>query len=161
MTGIAAQMCGDRNEIISLGYKVEKNGHIKIGPENEQIGLADAPKLGSRRSILSDLGVSATNIAANYLLPFNVEDFATKAKNILRGLKEELGWMYQTYHCDGKTKCQIEYTVWSEVFSCPECGGEIIFTEQAYDEESKIVSKTIMCPIVEPCQKQASFGFDV
>jgi len=146
MTGIAAQMCGDRNEIISLGYKVEKNGHIKIGPENEQIGLADAPKLGSRRSILSDLGVSATNIAANYLLPFNVEDFATKAKNILRGLKEELGWMYQTYHCDGKTKCQIEYTVWSEVFSCPECGGEIIFTEQAYDEESKIVSKTIMCP---------------
>ena len=27
--------------------------------------------------------------------------------------------MYETLHSDGKTKGRIEYTVWSEVFSCP------------------------------------------
>ncbi|WP_367153739.1 DNA methyltransferase [Aminivibrio sp.] len=138
-------MCDDRNEILSLGYKVEKNGDIEFAGENVLNKSANSSKIGYRHSIISDLGVSATNIAANYLLPFDIPGFEAKARKILKDLKEDLGWMYQTYHIDGKTKCQIEYTVWSELFSCPECGGEIVFTEQAYDEESQMVSKNIIC----------------
>ncbi|MDD3964361.1 MAG: hypothetical protein PHU76_07935, partial [Synergistaceae bacterium] len=41
---------------------------------------------------------SATNIAANYLLPFDIPGFEAKARKILKDLKEDLGWMYQTYH---------------------------------------------------------------
>jgi len=54
--------------------------------------------------------------------------------------------MYETLHSDGKTKGRIEYTVWSEVFSCPSCAGEIVFTEAALDEETKAVSNILTCP---------------
>jgi REP element-mobilizing transposase RayT len=41
---------------------------------------------------------------------------------------------------------KIEYTVWSEVFTCPECAGEVNFTEEALDEESKRVKESFPCP---------------
>ena len=53
--------------------------------------------------------------------------------------------MYQTLHTDGKTKGRINYTVWSEVFSCPTCSGEIIFLKAALDMKTKAVRKTIEC----------------
>ena len=30
-------------------------------------------------------------------------------------------------HTDGKTKGTINYTVWSDVFLCPECAGKLFF----------------------------------
>lgn len=41
---------------------------------------------------------------------------------------------------------RIEYTVWSEVFSCPDCAGEINFTEEALDGETKRVRESFPCP---------------
>lgn len=54
--------------------------------------------------------------------------------------------MYETLHSDGKTKGKIEYTVWSEIFSCPECAGEINFLDEALDEEDSSVRSTFPCP---------------
>ncbi len=54
--------------------------------------------------------------------------------------------MYETLHTDGKTKGRIEYTVWSEVFTCPECAGEINFLDEALDAETKRVHETFPCP---------------
>ena len=92
-----------------------------------------APEWGARRVILNDLGPAATFIAANYNLPFDVRAFARKAQRILDEVARELGWMYETLHTDGKTKARINYTVWSQVFSCPECSGEMVFLEEALD----------------------------
>src|SRR5690606_22512804 len=47
---------------------------------------------------------------------------------------------------DGKTKGRIEYTAWSEVFSCAACAGEIIFLEAAFDEATSSMSKNLPCP---------------
>jgi hypothetical protein len=58
--------------------------------------------------------------------------FEREASRILDELKKELGWMYETIHTDGRTTGQINYTIWSEVLTCPECGGEITFYEDAY-----------------------------
>jgi len=54
--------------------------------------------------------------------------------------------MYETLHSDGKTVCRINFTVWSEVFSCPECSGDVVFLDEALDEDTKGVKKEFECP---------------
>lgn len=135
MTGVAAQWCGTA----PLEYRrtVEQRWE-----EHER----DKPEWGARRVILGDLSPAATFIAGNYNLPFDVDAFATAAKRLLKEVEDEIGWMYETLHTDGKTKGRINYTVWSEVFSCPECAGEVVFVEEALDEETKRVKKEFPCP---------------
>jgi DNA modification methylase/REP element-mobilizing transposase RayT len=41
---------------------------------------------------------------------------------------------------------RIEYTVWSEVFTCPHCAGEVNFLDEALDGDSKRVKETFPCP---------------
>ena len=135
MTGVAAQWCGSA----PAAYRHE----LEI--EWKKQGKA-APNWGSRRVILNDLSPAATFIAANYNLPFDVEAFAKAGKQLLKEIEQELGWMYETTHTDGKTKGRIEYTVWSEVFTCPECAGEVNFLEEALDGESKRVKDSFPCP---------------
>ena len=135
MTGVAAQWCGLAPESFrrELEMAWKKDGR-------------PAPKWGARRVILNDLSPAATFIAANYTLPFDVEAFARAGKQLLEELEAEIGWMYETLHTDGKTKGRIEYTVWSEVFTCPECAGEVNFLDEALDEDSKRVRESFPCP---------------
>jgi len=135
MTGVAAQWCG----CAPAAYRHE----LETAWKKEG---RPAPKWGARRVILNDLSPAATFIAANYTIPFDVEAFAKAGKQLLEELEQEIGWMYETLHTDGKTKGRIEYTVWSEVFTCPECAGEVNFTEEALDEESKRVKESFPCP---------------
>lgn len=134
MTGVAAQWCGiapaDYRERTELEWK--RNGRGK-------------PVWGARRTVVSDLSPGATFITANYNLPFDISTFENAAKDILDTLKSELGWMYETVHNDGRTG-RINYTVWSEVFSCPECGGEVVFTDVALDPETQRVRDEYPCP---------------
>ena len=106
----------------------------------------EPPRWGARRVILNDLSPAATFIAANYNLPFDVGAFAAAGRQLLKELEQELGWMYETLHTDGKTKGRIEYTVWSEVFACPECAGQIDFIAEALDAQTKRVRDSFPCP---------------
>ncbi len=92
------------------------------------------------------LSPAATFIAAGYNLPFDVQAFAREAQRILDEVDAELGWMYETLHTDGKTKGRINYTVWSEIFTCPECAAEVNFVKEALDEETKRVHGSFPCP---------------
>ena len=67
-------------------------------------------------------------------------------KQILEEVEQEIGWMYETLHTDGKTKARIEYTVWSEVFTCPDCANEVVFLDEALDKETKRVRDIFPCP---------------
>jgi predicted RNA-binding Zn-ribbon protein involved in translation (DUF1610 family) len=135
MTGIAAQWCGTA----PASYRRELEHEFKSN------GI-QPPKWGARRAILSDLSPAATFISANQVISFDVSDFDRSATALLREVDRQVGWMYETLHSDGKTKGRIEYTVWSEVFSCPECGGEINFVEESMDEESRKVLSVFDCP---------------
>lgn len=135
MTGVAAQWCGTapsryRHEL-ELTWKRE--------------GRA-APKWGARRAVLNDLSPAATFIGANYNIPFDVDAFAKAGKQLLKDIEQDIGWMYETLHSDGKTKGRIEYTVWSEVFSCPECAGTVNFVDEALESETKRVRDSFPCP---------------
>jgi len=135
MTGVAAWWCGAAPEEYRQNLEAvwEKQGRAK-------------PHWGARRAILNDLSPAATFIAANYNLPFDVREFSRAGKEILEEIEGEIGWMYETLHADGKTKGRIEYTVWSEVFTCPDCAGEVVFLDEALDEETKRVRDAFPCP---------------
>lgn len=135
MTGVAAQWCGTA----PLEYRRQ------LEEEWRQAGH-DTPVWGARRVVLNDLGPAATFISANYNLPFDVREFAGAAQRILDEVEVELGWMYETLHTDGESKGKINYTVWSEVFSCPVCTQEVVFLKEALDPITKRVEPEITCP---------------
>ncbi|MDY0341331.1 MAG: DNA methyltransferase, partial [Coriobacteriia bacterium] len=133
MTGVASQFAGTA----SPTYR------MKLETEWAQQGL-EPPKWGARRAVLGDLSPAATSIAAGYNLPFDVELFEREARRILAEVEDELGWVYNTLH--GAAAGTVNYTVWSEIYTCPECGGEIVFLQEALDLDSKRVRDTFACP---------------
>ena len=135
MTGVAAQWCG----CAPASYRHE------LEMDWRRQGKA-SPKWGARRVILTDLSPAATFIAANYNLPFDVESFTKAGQRLLKEVEQDIGWMYETTAKDGKTKARIEYTVWSEVFTCPECAGEVNFLDEALEEDTKKVRDDFPCP---------------
>lgn len=138
MTGLAAQWCGSA----PLDYQA------KVEADRKAEGLP-APEWGARRAVLNDLGPAASFVAAGYNLPFEFDRFEREAKRIADEVYSELGWMYETLHTDGTTKGKINFTVWSQVFSCPECAGEVVFVEQALDDGSKKTRSSFSCPTCE------------
>ena len=135
MTGVAAQMCG----------KPDAEYRQTVEAEWKATG-AGKPQWGARRAVLNDLSPVAAFIAANYNLPFDLKAFEREAKRILKELKQEVGWMYETQHPQSNIKGQINYTVWSQVFSCPNCSNEIVFLKEALDQETKRVREEFPCP---------------
>ena len=63
--------------------------------------------------------------------------FEREAKRILKEVEKECGWMYETIHSDGVTKCKTNFIVWSDVFICSHCGEEFVFWDVAIDEVNK------------------------
>ena len=135
MTGVAAQWCGAAPSTFRLELEQQWRNDGR-----------EAPEWGPRRVILGDLSPAATFIAANYNLPFDATAFSEAANRLLEEVDAEIGWMYETFHADGKTKGQINYTVWSEVFSCPECAGEVVFLNEALDKTTKRTRNQFPCP---------------
>ncbi len=135
MTSVAAQWCGTAPESYrkSLEALWARQGYGQ-------------PQWGFRHTIQSDLSPLAGFIAANYCMPFDVETFAKASRALLDEVDAELRWMYETLHTDGRIKGRIDYTVWSEVFGCPDCTGEIVFTDEALDSESGRVRDVFPCP---------------
>ena len=134
MTGVAAQWCGTA----PVEYR------RKLETEWKQKGH-ETPKWGARRAIVGDLGPAASFITANYNIPFDVDEFSRTALSILQDVEDQFGWMYRILHTDGKTTGRINYTVWSEVFSCPECSHELVFFEAAMDSTGRKVLSEFQC----------------
>ncbi|WP_323721305.1 DNA methyltransferase [Acetomicrobium sp.] len=175
MTGVAAQLCGDRKTVESLGYMVDDQGVVyqQETEDNGKSAWKPFSKLGARYAVLNDLSPAATFIAYNYNTPVDVKAFEREAKRILREVEEECSWMYATLHQAETDKAeiwanklktcktadearkliraipnlgQINYTVWSDVFICPECTKDVIFWESAVDKKAGKVHKEFLCP---------------
>ena len=135
MAGVAAQWCETRSR--SYRSEIETQWREQGWPP---------PEWGTRHTILGDLSPAATFIAANYTTPFDVDAFDRAGRRLLDDLEADIGWMYDTLHADDGTGGRIDYTVWSEVFSCPECAGEVVFLEEALDRESMRTRDRFPCP---------------
>lgn len=147
MTGVAAQLCGDRDQVLSLGYQVKPDGTIlredtDAGGQKVWVPFS---KMGARRAVLNDLSPVATFIAYNYNTPVDTDAFQHEARRILDEVQKECGWMYETRHSDGHIGT-INYTVWSDVFACPTCAGDVVFYDAALDQKTGEVKDEFCCP---------------
>jgi DNA modification methylase len=134
MTGVGAQLCA--NPPTALKTELED--------EYKKKGLP-LPAWGVRPCVSSDLSPVASFIAYNYNVPLDAARFEPEAKKFFAAIDSELSWLYQTNHKPGMS-CRINYTVWSEVFLCPECSGEIDYVSEALDKSSKKVREQFPCP---------------
>lgn len=128
MTGVAAQMCGSASAELRTTIELAMDG----------------VEWGARRAVLQDLGPSATFIAAGLNVPVDSDAFARASKEILDEFDEDYGWMYETKLEDGRT-ARIDYTVWSEVMTCPHCGSRVVFFEAAFRQDSGRVADEFNC----------------
>lgn len=146
MTGVAAQLCADASVITSLGYRVNGSGAVLEARQDDgRTVWQPISAVGKRHAVLTDLSPAATFIAHNYNNPPPLENFDSAVRQIVDKAEDELGWMYQTKHVDGATG-RINYTVWSDVFACPECAGEVVYWDVALDHARKKVLDEFRCP---------------
>ncbi len=144
MTGVAAQLC--ENPDIETEYKIEQ--------EFKNLGLA-SPVWGTRNAIIGDLSPIASFISYNYNTPTEAHIFENEARHFLDEVENECGWMYETKHSNGM-KGKINYTLWSDVFTCPNCSGEIVFWDAAIDTEKGEVRDEFNCPHCNAVQTKRS-----
>lgn len=143
MTGVAALMCGDRDEVLALGYQVKDDGTIlreEINTEGQKVWLAFS-KIGVRKAVLSDLAPVGTFIAHNYTHRDDAISFRNRIDSAFQNVRTKLNWMYETVDERSGTKEELLFCVWSDVFICPECGEEIIFWDVALNDDGKVDAK--------------------
>lgn len=129
MTGVAANLCNSSNS----------KDMTKIEAEFTADGLQC--NCGERKAILSDLSPVAALIAGNYNTPLSSNAEFDKIERYLDLCEEKYGWIYKT-----ADKGTVNYTVWSDVFLCPNCNGEYVFYDVAVNSETNEVSEKYCCP---------------
>ena len=139
MTGIAAQLCDDPSTLNALGFTTTSN-NVLIDENGHSVG-----EKGIRWSVLNDLSPAATLIAAGYNLTTIPVSFSKFAGELLDKFNLENGWMYKTTDPETGDVCDIDFTIWSEVFSCPHCSGELEFWTLAYDTSSGTIVDNPIC----------------
>lgn len=171
MTGVAAEMCGVKSEVESLGYIINNDDNILLNNDDSNDFYS---KLGQRKAILSDISTAATFISYNYNIDVNIDDFKNKGLKFLETLKSDLEWMYYTLK-EGKNDFIkkivnevksiedikrlkelltnykdhfgiINYVVWSDVFICSSCNDEVIYWDMTVDKNTKKVKEELICP---------------
>lgn len=167
MTGVAATLCNSLSEISHLGYKIDTNGHI-CNHKGQKIS-----KMGRRHTILNDLSPIATFIAYNYNTFLDTEKFETEFTRIIEEVKHECSWLLETDHVafgkkeyffdlEGRKKeitGTVNYTVWSDVFICPNCTEEFIYWNEAFDESIKKIKKEFNCPHCQTLIKRRELAY--
>ncbi|HHZ8026826.1 TPA: DNA methyltransferase [Enterococcus faecalis] len=136
MTGVAASYCGNEGKVKELGYQVDENG--RIFESNQLIG-----ELGVRKTILGDLSPQATFMASTLNSPMYNSQFVEEATKLISELEDEYSWLYETVKNGQKYK--VNFYVWSDVFSCPNCQNDFVFYDVASDSTGK-VHQEFECP---------------
>ena len=99
MTGVAAQLCADQQEVEALGFRVSKDGSV-IASDGKVFS-----SLGPRRAVLNDLSPIATFVSWNYNSPIDGTDFNKAGHNLIQSLENQCSWMFVTLHqCSPKLR---------------------------------------------------------
>jgi len=130
MTAVAAQLCANPDQ------------------DFIQIITDEMPEAqwGARCAIVGDLSTAATFIARNFNLPDDLNAFEKEAQQLAQEVQAECGWMYETYHRHNQTG-NIIVTLWSDVFTCTNCGAEIVFWDRAVNLDSAEIEDKISCKV--------------
>ncbi len=126
-------------------------------------GVACAELPDSRRCIQVDISPVATAIAYNYSALKQRQLDQAYIGSLLDKLQERFGWAYRTRHTGwrssdrtvrknstnntGKSKDYgvIQFVLWSDVFRCPHCSGELVFWIVAADKDEASLKDSFEC----------------
>jgi DNA modification methylase len=131
MTGVAAQLCDNKSAIKELGYSIDAHGTIK-----DSAGEI-LSRIGQRKCVLAELCTAATFIARGYSTSFAESFFAREAQRILSEVESSLLPFYSTQHKLSKQPGVIDFTVWSDIFLCENCGQPIVLWNAVIDPETR------------------------
>lgn len=134
MTGVAAQACG--NPDLDTREKIDSEWRFLYEKK---------PTWGLRHAICSDLSPYASSIAYVYNTPINATLFEREARRVIAKIEEECEWLYSTHNPSG-LKGSINYTVWSDVMSCKQCGKEFNYWDVVMDLDNKKLNDNYRCP---------------
>lgn len=142
MTGVAAQLCGDARAIRELGYLV--NGKAVVDTNGQAFA-----EVGPRGAVVADISPVATFIARNLLTPVAPSVVTAEAQAVLSDVADEYSWAYETNHAVAggrSSRGSIVYSVWSDVFICPECANEMTAWSVVVDRENSAMASEFPCP---------------
>jgi DNA modification methylase len=122
MTGVAAQMCG----VVDNIDKLELDSHFI-----NQFGKY--PNWGKRKAVCNELSPIASYLASCFNSDYSSESYSEDSRKLLKDIKNEIGWLYETKY-QGYT-CQINYILWSDLYSCNSCNEEFLYWNVMMDEE--------------------------
>jgi DNA modification methylase/transcriptional regulator with XRE-family HTH domain len=100
-----------------------------------------AALMEGRNALLSDLSPAAVHIARNYTSPCDPASFAEALDTVTRTVAPTIAWLYRPLGTDEI----VEYTTWSDVFRCGECGHRILYWN-LLNESSSLENGTLRCP---------------
>ncbi len=112
-----------------------------------------AALMSERVAILNDLSPAAVHIARNYCSPLDLQELHREFLRIQSAVAAEFEWLYGTTcdRCGGPAT--IIYTIWSDVFQCSRCSGEIVLWGVAVQHDTGQVHSVFTCP---HCGKEQS-----
>jgi hypothetical protein len=125
MTGVGCAMCTD--------HSLAKSVSATPGP---------------RYAILCDLSPAATFIASVYANPPDPDTFAEASRGLIDRTDQQIGHLWQ-YTDDSGKLCQVEYQIWTELFTCPHCQKPVESSRVVEATEDIGTAKEFPCPHCE------------
>lgn len=133
--------CGTGMTGVAAGYLSNPDAEFMSA-----VGLdRGSNSIGARHALMVDLSPAASSLAAAFNMPVDAHAFLGWAKKTLAALEAEIGWMYRCDHAGQAGVGLVTEYVWSEVFSCPECGGEIDFMKHCCADDASPLDE-FACP---------------
>lgn len=127
MTGVAGQICDNPDSVLKYSIETEFQKLFNSSVD-----------WGTRNVICSDLSPVASLIASNYNALVDANLIDKELECIIDKVQDRYKWCYETIHEPTGKSGEINYMVWSEVFSCPNCNSEVVFYERAVNEDGTV-----------------------
>lgn len=136
MTGVAASSCSD--ETLDVCQRISSEWYDEF---------KKIPRWGPRHAICGDLSPYASNIASIYNSPIDISLLKSEVQRIKSELMDEIGWLYKTVDSKGNL-ADINFMLWSDLFTCPECGHEYVYWDNGISMEKGRVTalESYPCP---------------
>ena len=99
-----------------------------------------------RRAILNDLSTLALHLSFNHTRPCDASDLESAWEHIQRELMPDIVRLYGVT-CDHCSRGALtRYTIWSDVYSCPNCRADVPLWRVGLDRARGKVRRSLRCP---------------
>lgn len=105
-----------------------------------------AARRTGRRAILNDLSTLSVHLAFNHTAECEPRDLKRSWEVIRSRLSSDVERLYGVPCANCHAQAEMRYTIWSDVYGCPSCGGGIRFWDEGVDKARGTVSRRLACP---------------